>query len=110
MLDEDLQLRDRIITTSVARLATIKGQVSSLTTAQQAAEVNATVGVLAAEETALLRQQLLAAGSAQAVVAAEALNQRLQATAAVAAFEAPARAIAATPPARPRMDPSAWAY
>lgn len=98
------------LTTSVARLATIKGQVSSLTTAQQAAEVNATVGVLAAEETALLRQQLLAAGSAQAVVAAEALNQRLQATAAVAAFEAPARAIAATPPARPRMDPSAWTY
>ena len=59
---------------SVARLATMKGQVAGISSAQQAAEVNATVGVLAAEETALLRQQILAAGSAQAVVAAEALN------------------------------------
>jgi P-type conjugative transfer protein TrbJ len=98
------------LATSVARLAAIKGQVRSLSTAQQAAEVNATIGVLGAEETALLRQQLLAQGSAQAVVAVEALNQRLQATAAVAAFEAPAAAIAATPPTRPRMDASAWTY
>lgn len=98
------------LATSVARLATIKGQVGSLTTAQQAAEVNATIGVLGAEETALLRQQLLAQGSAQAVVAAEALNQRLQATAAVAAFEAPAAAIAATPPTRPRMDTGVWTF
>lgn len=98
------------LTTSVARLATIKGQVRAMTSAQQAAEVNATVGVLAAEETALLRQQLLAQGSAQAVISAEALNQRLQATAAVAAFEAPAAAIASAPPTRPRMTVGSWTY
>lgn len=95
---------------SVARLATIKGQVAGMTSAQQAAEVNATVNVLGAEETALLRQQLLAQGSAQAVITAEALNQRLQAAAAVAAFEAPAAALAAAPPTRPRMNANTWAY
>lgn len=95
---------------SVSALNAIKGQVAGITSAQQAAEVGATIGVHSAEELTLLRQQLLASSSAQAVVAAEQLNHRLQALAAVAAFEAPAAAIAASPPVRPRVIVANWTF
>jgi P-type conjugative transfer protein TrbJ len=98
------------INQSVQTLNNIKAQVGGITTAQQAAELNATIGVAGAEELTLLRQQLLAASSAEAVVAAEQLNTRLQALAADAAFRAPAAAIAASPPVRPALVVANWVF
>ena len=96
---------------SMSQLVTMKRQLAAATSAQQAAEVTATALVTQAEETTLLRQQLLAQASAEAVHTAEEANRELQGTAAVQAlFTGPARALTASPPVRPRMDPAAYAF
>ena len=96
---------------SMIQLVTMKRQLAAATSAQQAAEVSATALVTQAEETTLLRQQLLAQASAEAVRTAEEANRELQGTAAVQAlFTGPARALTASPPVRPRMDPAAYAF
>jgi P-type conjugative transfer protein TrbJ len=99
------------INQSIATLNQIKAQVSGITSAQQAAEVNATIGVAGAEELTLLRQQLLGAQSAQAVIAAQQMNRELQGAAAVQVlFTAPAQTLTASPPVRPKMDPVVYAF
>ena len=96
---------------SMVQLVVMKRQLAGATSAQQAAEVSATALVTQAEEAALLRQQLLAQASAEAVRAADEANRELQGTAAVQAlFTGPARALTANPPVRPRMDPAAYAF
>lgn len=84
---------------SSATLNAMKGQLRAITSAQQAAELNGSIGILTAEELTLLRQQLAAQASAQAVTLANQVNRDLQGAAAAAAFEA---AGAATPLSRPR--------
>lgn len=99
------------LATSMARLNTMKAQLAGITTAQQAAELNATVAVTQAEETTLLRQQLLAATSAQQVVAAKEINDELQGAAITSAIVTrPVAALVASPPVRPRMTYSAYAW
>jgi P-type conjugative transfer protein TrbJ len=99
------------ISQSVLTINQIKAQVAGITSAQQAAEVNATIGVAGVEEMTLLRQQLLAAQSAQAVFAAHEANRELQGAASVQAlFTAPAQALTTSPPTRPKMDPVAYAF
>ncbi|GJG89658.1 hypothetical protein tb265_48390 [Gemmatimonadetes bacterium T265] len=96
---------------SMAQLGTMKRQLAAATSAQQAAEISATALVTQAEEAALLRQQLLAQASAEAVRAADEANRELQGTAAVQALiTGPARALTTNPPVRPRMDPAAYAF
>ena len=99
------------ISQSVTRLNTIKGQVGGISSAQQAAEVNATIGVMAAEELTLLRQQLLASTSAQSVLAAEQMNRELQGAAAVRVmFTDPAVDLRLNPPVRPQMNAATYAF
>jgi P-type conjugative transfer protein TrbJ len=99
------------INQSVLTLNQIKVQVAGITSAQQAAEVNATIGVAGVEEMALLRQQILAAQSAQAVFAANEANRELQGAASVQAlFTAPAQSLTTSPPNRPKMDPATYAF
>lgn len=96
---------------SMAQLGTMKRQLAAATSAQQAAEISATALVTQAEEATLLRQQLLAQASAEAVRAAGEANRELQGTAAVQALiTGPARALTTNPPVRPRMDPAAYAF
>lgn len=84
---------------SSATLSAMKGQLRAITSAQQAAELNGSIGILTAEEITLLRQQLAAQANAQAVTLANQVNRDLQGAAAAAAFEL---AGAATPASRPR--------
>ena len=96
---------------SVTKLNTIKGQVAGISSAQQAAEVGATISVMAAEELTLLRQQLLASTSAQAVLAAEQMNRELQGVAAVRVmFTDPAVDLRLNPPVRPPMNPATYGF
>ena len=96
---------------SVARLNQIKTQVAGISSAQQAAEVGATIGVISAEELTLLRQQLLASTSAQAILAAEQTNRELQGVAAVRVmFTDPAVDLRLNPPVRPHMNATAYAF
>lgn len=96
---------------SMTQLTTMKRQLAAATSAQQAAEISATALVTQAEEATLLRQQLLAQASAEAVRSADEANRELQGTAAVQAlFTGPARALTTNPPVRPRMDPAAYAF
>lgn len=84
---------------STAKLIAMKGQVGSITSAQQAAELNGTIGIHTAEEITLLRQQLAAAGNAEAVFLANEVNRATQAAAASSAFDSLG---ARRPMARPR--------
>lgn len=96
---------------SMTQLGTMKRQLAAATSAQQAAEISATALVTQAEEATLLRQQLLAQASAEAVRAADEANRELQGAAAVQALiTGPARALTTNPPVRPRMDPAAYAF
>jgi hypothetical protein len=61
-----------------ARLTAMKAQVGSIRSAQQAAELNGVIGIHTAEEITLLRQQLTAQASAQAVLQANQVNRDLQ--------------------------------
>lgn len=85
-------------TTSTAKLEAMKGQVGSITSAQQAAELNGAISIHAAQELTLLRQQLAVTANAENVYMAAQVNRDLQAAAAQAAF----RRAAATQPVRPK--------
>lgn len=85
---------------SSATLNAMKGQLRAITSAQQAAELNGSIGIVTAEEITLLRQQLAAQANAHAVTLANQVNRDLQGAAAAAAFES---AGAATPVPRPRL-------
>lgn len=96
---------------SIARLRTMKQQLATAGTSQQVAELSATIAVLQAEETTLLRQQLLAQQSGQAVYQADQANRELQGAAAVQRlFLAPARALTVTPPVRPTVNPATYVF
>jgi P-type conjugative transfer protein TrbJ len=79
-----------------ARLTGMKGRIGSITSAQQAAELNGAIGIHTAEELTLLRQQLAAQGNAEAVYLANQVNRETQAAAAADAF----RTAGATTPVR----------
>jgi P-type conjugative transfer protein TrbJ len=64
--------------TGTARLNAMKAQIGSIQSAQQAAELNGVIGIHTAEEITLLRQQLVAQASAQAVLQANQVNRDLQ--------------------------------
>jgi P-type conjugative transfer protein TrbJ len=64
--------------TGTARLNAMKGQVGSIQSAQQAAELTGVIEIHTAEEITLLRQQLTAQASAQAVMQANQVNRDLQ--------------------------------
>jgi P-type conjugative transfer protein TrbJ len=81
-----------------AKLAAMKGQVRSITSAQQAAELNGSIAIHAAEELILLRQQLATQANAQAVFLANQTNRDLQGAAVADAF----RQAGATTPIRPK--------
>jgi P-type conjugative transfer protein TrbJ len=84
---------------SNARLAAMKAQFGSITSAQQALELNGSVAIHAAEEITLLRQQLAAQATGEAIVLANQVNRETQGAAVNAAFDASGRNAA---PARPR--------
>lgn len=86
-----------------ATLNAMKARMASITSAQQAAELNGAVGIATAEEIALLRQQLAMQANLMGVMLANQVNRDLQGAAATAAFEA---AGAAAPRSRPRRTPS----
>ena len=92
---------------SNARLAAMRAQFGSITSAQQALELNGAVGIHAAEELTLLRQQLAAEGTSQAIVLANQVNRETQGAAVNAAFDASGR-IAAPPRARRAIDQIAF--
>ena len=81
-----------------ARLSSMKGQIGSITSAQQAAELSGVIGIHTAEEITLLRQQLTAQGNAQAIFLANQVNRETQGAAAADAF----RTAGATTPIRQR--------
>lgn len=71
---------------STTKLDAMKRQIGTITGMQQAGELNGTIGIHAAEELTLLRQQLAAASNAQSVFMAHQMNRDLQAAAAAARF------------------------
>lgn len=79
---------------SSTRLGTMRAQYASVTSAQQALELNGAVSIHAAEEITLLRQQLAAQGTGHAVVLANQVNRETQGAAVNAAFDASGRGIA----------------
>jgi hypothetical protein len=86
---------------SNARLGAMKAQLGSITSAQQALELNGSVGIHAAEEMTLLRQQLAAQATGEAVVLANQVNRETQGAAANAAFDALGRSTPAPRVRRP---------
>lgn len=80
-----------------ARLQAMKGQIGSITSAQQAAELTGAIGIHTAEEITLLRQQLAAQGNAQTIALANQVNRDTQAAAAADVF----RTAGANTPVRP---------
>jgi P-type conjugative transfer protein TrbJ len=97
----------REFTTSVDRLAAMKTQLSTIQSAQQAAELTGAVGIHTAEELTLLRQQLAVEGAAAAIYRAYETNRDAQGAAATTAFEAVTREPA---PHRPRRDITQLAF
>lgn len=92
---------------ATANLELMKSRMGSVTSAQQAAELNGAIGIQGAEELALLRQQLAAQQSAQLVTAAHQINHDLQGAAWQQAYMAPAQIRRAVPA---RRDISGWAF
>ena len=84
---------------SNTRLTAMKTQFGSITSAQQALELNGSVAIHAAEEITLLRQQLAAQATGEAIVLANQVNRETQGAAVNAAFDASGRG---TAPARSR--------
>ena len=84
---------------SNARLGAMKSQLGSITSAQQALELNGSVAIHAAEEITLMRQQLAAQSTGEAIVLANQVNRETQGAAANAAFDASGKTNA---PARSR--------
>lgn len=86
---------------SNARLSAMKAQLGSITSAQQALELNGSVAIHAAEETTLLRQQLAAQANGDAIVLANQVNRETQAAAVNAAFDASGKTSAPSRSRRP---------
>ena len=76
---------------SNARLAVMKARFGSITSAQQALELNGSVAIHAAEELTLLRQQLAAQATGEAIVLANQVNRETQGAAVNAAFDTSGR-------------------
>ena len=76
---------------SNSRLAAMKAQFGSITSAQQALELNGSVAIHAAEELTLLRQQLAAQATGEAIVLANQVNRETQGAAVNAAFDTSGR-------------------
>lgn len=93
--------------TSAATLQAMKRRMAAITSAQQAAELNGTIGIQSAEELTLLRQQLAVMNGAQLVALAQEANRQLQAAAFQQAFDAAAQV---RRPAPPRRNISGWAF
>jgi hypothetical protein len=79
-----------------AKLNAMKAQIGSITSAQQAAELGGVIGIHTAEEITLLRQQLVAQTSAQAVLQANQMNRDLQGAAVARDLWQPGAAIPVT--------------
>jgi P-type conjugative transfer protein TrbJ len=79
-----------------AKLNAMKAQIGSITSAQQVAELNGVIGIHTAEEITLLRQQLVAQASAQAVLQANQMNRDLQGAAVARDLWQPGAAIPVT--------------
>lgn len=92
---------------ATANIDAMKSRMASITSAQQAAELNGVIGIESAEELALLRQQLAAQSNAQLVALADRINHELQAAAFQKAYDATAQV---QRPAPPRRDISGWAF
>ena len=88
---------------SNGRLAAMKAQFGSITSAQQALELNGSVAIHAAEEITLLRQQLAAQATGEVIALANQVNRETQGAAVNAAFDASGRN-AAPPRARRAID------
>jgi P-type conjugative transfer protein TrbJ len=71
---------------ATTNIAAMKTRVGAITSTQQALELNGAIGVQAAEELVLLRQQLAAQGNAHAAVLANQMNRDLQGAATSDAF------------------------
>lgn len=72
----------RQLALGTAKLEAMKGQLRGIRSAQQAAELNTTVGLHTAEELTLLRQQMAAIANAQSVFMASQVQRDAQAQAA----------------------------
>lgn len=92
---------------ATANIDAMKSRMATITSAQQAAELNGAIGIESAEELTLLRQQLAAQSNAQLVVLAEQINHELQAAAFEKAYDA---TVQVRRPAPPRRDISGWAF
>ena len=92
---------------SNSRLAAMKAQFGSITSAQQALELNGSVAIHAAEELTLLRQQLAAQATGEAVVLANQVNRETQGAAVNSAFDTSGRN-AAPPRVRRAIDQIAF--
>ena len=79
------------LSVSNARLGAMKAQFGSITSAQQALELNGAVAIHGAEEITLLRQQLAAQATGDAVVLANQVNRETQGAAVNAAFDSSGR-------------------
>jgi P-type conjugative transfer protein TrbJ len=90
---------------AAANIQAIKSRLGTITSAQQAAELNGAIAVQSAEELTLLRQQLAAMQSAQLVVSAAQVNHDLQAAAFQQRYDAAAQV---RRPAPPRRAVSGW--
>jgi P-type conjugative transfer protein TrbJ len=92
---------------SNARLGAMKAQLGSITSAQQALELNGSIGIHAAEEITLLRQQLAAQANGEAVVLANQVNRETQGAAVNAAFDESGK-VSAPPRSRRPIDQIAF--
>ena len=92
---------------AAANLELMKSRMSSVTSAQQAAELNGAIGIQGAEELALLRQQLATQQNAQLVATAQRINHELQGAAWQQAYMAAAQVRRPVPV---RRDIAGWAF
>ena len=92
---------------ATTQLNTMRSQLGSIRSAQQAAELSGMIGIHTAQELTLLRQQLAAQGNAQAVMMANQVNRDLQGTAAAQAFWRPGQS---TPVQRKNMSVDAVGF
>lgn len=90
-----------------AQLEAMKSQLRSVTSLQQAGELNGAVSIHSAQELTLLRQQLATIGSAQTVYMANQVNRDLQGAAAAEAFWRPGQS---TPVRRKNMSVAAVGF
>lgn len=92
---------------ATANIDAMKSRMATITSAQQAAELNGAIGIQSAEELALLRQQLAAQGNAQLVALSQQINHELQGAAWQQAYNASAQ-VRPVPP--PRRSIAGWAF